>query len=92
MSKITFLIPTLIVIFLAACFYLLAATSTLNNSLKGLKAQKENELNVTLDREKELIKKELEAKYKADTDSYEAMAKMLEAEKQKARELREESD
>lgn len=87
MFKNVFLIPTLIALLLGACFYFFATAATLNNSLKGFKAQKENELNVKVGQEKELIKKELEVKYKADNDLYETMAKALEAQKQLGRKL-----
>jgi len=91
MFKNVFVIPTLIVLLLGACFYFFSTTVTLNSSIKVIKEQKENELNIKLGQEKELIKKELESKYKTDNDLYETMAKSLEAEKQKTRELQEKS-
>jgi len=45
------------------------------------------ELEKHIAREKELIRKDLEEKYAADIVSYNAMAKRLELEKQKAKEL-----
>ncbi len=86
MAKITVLISTLIVILLGACLYFFLASVPLDNSLKEVKTSKEKELNVKISRERELIRDELEKKYKVQTDSYESLAVILEAEKKKGRE------
>ncbi len=87
MAKITVLISTLIVILLGACLYFFLVSVPLDNSLKEDKTNKDKELNVKLSRERELIRNELEEKYKAQIDSYESLAVILEAEKQKTLKL-----
>lgn len=65
----------------------LAIIIGLNVKLSRLSAQKEKELAVKLDKEKNLIRKDLEEKHQADMVSYMAMAKRLELEKQRSQSL-----
>lgn len=59
----------------------------LKNKLNTVVAQKNQEFVHKLDQEKEFIKKDLQEKYNADKVSYEVMAKRLEIEKRKVKEL-----
>lgn len=81
---------TLIVaLVIAAAFaaYSLITIAFLKAKLKKFNAQKQKEFVAQVSREKELIRKDLEEKYAADMVSYMAMAKRLELEKNKVREL-----
>lgn len=89
MAKLTVLISTLIVILLGAGLYFFLVSVPLDNSLRELKINKEKEFKAKLKQERELIRNELADKYKADTESYEAMAKVLEAAKERGKQSQE---
>jgi len=65
------------------------ANICLRKSITELESAKQKELNRQLSQEKESIKKKLIGRYRDFTASYEDMAKKLEEEKRKTRELQE---
>jgi len=69
--------------------YSLITINRLNTKLSRLNAEKEKEIGARLNKEREVIRKDIQEKYNADMVSYEAMAKRLEIEKNKALELEE---
>ncbi len=71
------------------CGFLLKGNIQLNKSLNELDQRKDQEFTLKLDKEKEFIRQDLEEKYAADIVSYNAMAKRLEIEKKKVKELEE---
>jgi len=71
------------------CFLLFFANMSLKKQISHLDQDKEIELKERISREKELIRRDLEEKHAADMVSYQAMAKRLELEKKKVKELEE---
>lgn len=67
--------------------YCFATIASLKSSIRKADFKKKQELGLKLSQEKELMKKDFEQRYRADKVSYNAMAKRLELEKQKAKEL-----
>jgi len=71
------------------CGFLLKENIQLKKSFDGLDQRKEQEFASKLAKEKQFIRQDLEEKYAADIVSYNAMAKRLEIEKKKVKELEE---
>jgi len=69
--------------------YLFVAAKGMKTKLKDELKHKEIELTTKLNQDKEFIRKDLDEKYRADQVSYKAMAKRLEIEKNKVKELEE---
>jgi len=67
--------------------YCFATIASLKSSIRKADIKKKQELALKVSQEKELIKKDFEERYRADRVSYKAMAKRLEMERQKAKEL-----
>jgi len=67
--------------------YCFATIASLKSSIRKADITKKQELDLKVSQEKELIKKDFEERYRADRVSYKAMAKRLEMEKQKAKDL-----
>ena len=65
----------------------LITINRLNTKLTRLNVEKEKDFESRLNKEKEIIREDMQEKYQADMVSYEAMAKRLELEKNKALEL-----
>ena len=74
------------------CGFLLKQNLQLKHSLDGLDQRKEQEFTSKLAKEKQFIRQDLEEKYAADIVSYNAMAKRLEIEKKRVKELVEKGD
>jgi len=68
-------------------FYLI--NLSLRNTIVNLDKNKEKEFKDRLAKERVLIKKDLDEKYRADMVSFEAMHKRLEIEKKRMKELKE---
>ena len=81
------LLIALVVLLCCLCAYFMVSSIAREHTLVIMDKKNQQELERTIAREKELIRKDLEEKYAADIVSYDAMAKRLELEKQKAREL-----
>lgn len=71
------------------CALLFFANISLKKQISHLDQDKEIELKERISREKTLIRRDLEEKHAADMVSYQAMAKRLELEKKKVKELEE---
>lgn len=71
------------------CALLFFANIGLKKQISHLDQDKEKELKERISKEKVLIRKDLEEKHAADMVSYQAMAKRLELEKKKVKELEE---
>ena len=90
MRKIGNLILILgMLLFFGLTLYLYIGNLSLKNSLSELDTSKEKEFQERLKRERGFINKDLEERYRADIISYQAMARRLELEKKKIKELQE---
>lgn len=69
--------------------YLYGRTAALRKNLKNEITKKNVELSTRLEQERKKVVKDIEEKYAADKVSYDAMAKRLELEKKKAKDLEE---
>ena len=76
-------------LFLGLNSYLLIANSSLHSSLKEIHNKKEIEFQQLLNREQELMQKELESKYKDNAVAFEETFKNLQSEKERLRDLEE---
>lgn len=83
-SLLLFFVPLVIIL-----AFLIYNNWQLKNTLKQLNSKKEKEFNEKIKKERELIRKDLEEKHAADMVSYEAMARRMELEKKKVKELEE---
>lgn len=66
---------------------LLRSNSSLKKDLREFGIKKENELRKHVAREREIILRDLQSKYQADMNSFEALAKRMAIEKQKNQDL-----
>ena len=89
MQKINTILITFLIITCAATGYCIVAINRISANLKTLDARKDKELQMRLAKEREFVKKDLDEKYRADMVSYAAMAKRLEAEKKRIKDLEE---
>lgn len=88
MRKITVLILIIIAVLITGIGnYFYFTNFRLKKEIKELDKKKEVEVNRRIIEERNAIKKDLEEKYQADRVSYEAMARRLELEKQKVKDL-----
>lgn len=88
MKKITILILITLILLLAGIFtYILVINLSLKGVLRDLEHRKETELKSKIAQERELIRRDLDEKYRADLVSFEVMAKRLEIEKKRMKEL-----
>ncbi len=88
MRKFGILILT--VTFLSFCIfgvYLFIDNLNLNKGIEDISRQNEEKLKKELQQQRQLIKKELDAKHRLDIAAYETMAKRLELEKNSNKEL-----
>jgi REP element-mobilizing transposase RayT len=82
------LIGTIAIVILGvSTVYLVSTARGMKENLKRELTHKEIELSTKLAQDREFIKKDLDEKYRADLVSYEAMAKRLEIEKSKVKNL-----
>ena len=88
MNKLTILTVACILL-LVSCLYFAAANIQLKKSIKEISNLATEEFKLKLAKERDTIQKALDEKYRADKVSYEAMAKRLELEKKKVKELEE---
>ena len=89
MPKKTFIVTAIIIIILLSFsnVYLFKSNRDLKNLLEGKGIEGELKKRVSVERGK--IEKDLDEKHRADIVSYRAMAKRLEAERQKTQQLQE---
>ena len=80
----------ILVFFCAANLYLLFANLNFKASIKNLGEEKEAEFKDLLKSERQKIKNDLEELHRVDTVSYKAMAKRMEIEKKKAKNIEDE--
>lgn len=82
-TVLVIIMVVIIILLFSASAYLLIDGYRLKKDL----AVKDKELDSKISQERDIIKKDLEEKYRADMVSYEAMYKRMEIEKQKVREM-----
>ena len=87
MDKKRILILVASILFTAGLIYALALNIQLRKSVTELKKKKEIEFKEQLGKEKESIQKDLEAKYSVNIASFEALAKRLEIENKRTKEI-----
>lgn len=80
---------SLVLVLIALSFGLYTKTLATKENLKKAVEKKDIELSTKVKEERQKVHKDLEEKYQADRVSYEAMAKRLEIERKKIRELEE---
>lgn len=91
MQKTPVAILTIATMFLAGISgYMHSVNLKLKKDFRELNRLKEEEFRQQVAREREFIKKDLDEKYRADMVSFEALAKRMELERQKTRQLQEE--
>ena len=73
----------------AASIYLANVNSNLKMSIQDFSAKNETELKKLIEDERKKVKDDVEELHRSDMVSYQAMAKRLEIEKSKAREMQE---
>ena len=81
------LILVLTIFFAAGFIYILVLNLHLRRSISDLKKVKEIEFKEQLGRERESIQKDMSEKYSVDTASFEALAKRLEIENKRTKEI-----
>jgi flagellar motility protein MotE (MotC chaperone) len=90
LKKISLFILIIVIFLLAGLFASFLVTNlSLRTALGDLENKKEAELKSKIAQERELIRKDLDEKYRADLVSFEAMAKRLEIEKKRLKDLEE---
>ena len=82
----------IITLLLGVFFFVLIMNLRLIGALRGLKSEKDAELKRKIDKERELIRKDFDEKYSSDLTSFGAMAKALEEEKNKTKEIKKRSE
>ncbi len=88
MKRTTLYILGSIALLLLGLFaYILVSNLSLKGVFRDLEKKKEAELKSKIVQERELIRRDLDEKYRADLVSFEAMAKRLEIEKKRMKEL-----
>jgi len=91
LKKIAIFILIVLVIFLIGLIgHLMALNTGLKRAITELDMKKEAEFKSRLKQEKELVKRDLDEKYRADMVSFEALAKRLEIEKKRLKQTEEE--
>jgi len=90
-KKLVFAASAAMVLLGTLTFYIYGSSLRLKDALKKDLENKEIELSQRLKKERTFIYKDLDEKYRADQVSYKAMAKRLEIEKNKVKELEEKS-
>lgn len=83
------LLVLFIVFLVGACACLFSYNIGLKRVFRGLEKKKEQDYQKRLSQERELIKRDLDEKYRADMVSFEAMHKRLEIERKRVKELEE---
>ena len=76
-----------VIIFTGGFIYVFATNLQLRKSVADLKKEKEIEFKQQLGRERDLIQKDLDEKYSVNTASFEALAKRLEIETRRTKEI-----
>lgn len=89
LRKITTLLIISVILLSGLCGYLIITSLEYKGILVKTDAKNKRQFDRKIERERKLIRKDLEEKYAADIVSYNAMAKRLEAEKKKAKDLEE---
>jgi len=93
LKKVILYIIGIIAFLLLGLFaYILVINLSLKGVLRDLESKKETELKSKIAQERELIRKDLDEKYRADLVSFEVMAKRLELEKKRMKELEQKLD
>ncbi len=76
-----------VVLLLIVIAYLGIGNLFLRHSLESIKSSRNQDFNALLQKERQAIIKDVEEKYKADMVSFEVLAKRIQIEKQKNKEL-----
>jgi len=88
LRKIGFLVPLIMsIILFTLSLYLYIYNRQLQNAILQVTQKASEDLKLRLMQERELIRRDLDEKYRADMVSYKATVKRLELEKKKAKEL-----
>jgi len=89
-GKWRFLFLAIAIFFFVLNFYLFLLNFKFKKEILEIDKKKEEEFSKRILKEREFIKKDLDEKYRADMVSFEAMARRLEIEKKRVREVEEE--
>lgn len=86
-KTILYILGIMALLLLGLFVYILVASLSLKGILRDLEHRKEAELKSKIDQERELIRRDIDEKYRADLVSFEVLAKRLEIEKERMKEL-----
>lgn len=83
------LVVGILIVLAAGCLFFFMSNLVLKQALSQIKDSRESELRTVLQQERKAILRDVEEKHKADMVSFEALAKRMEIERQRNKQLQE---